>query len=35
MLGMQVIDELIAKELKYYKDLFKDKSFSELIDMLK
>ncbi len=35
LLGMQVIDELIAEELKYYKELFKDKSFSELIDMLK
>ncbi|MBE6672467.1 MAG: methyltransferase domain-containing protein [Ruminococcaceae bacterium] len=35
LLGMQVIDELIAEELKYYKDLFKGKSLSEIIDMLK
>ena len=34
LLGMQVIDELIAEELKYYKDLFKGKSLSEIIDML-
>ncbi|MBE6638762.1 MAG: spermidine synthase [Ruminococcaceae bacterium] len=35
LLGMQVIDELIAEELKYYKDLFKGKSLSEIINMLK
>ncbi len=34
LLGMQVIDELIAEELKYYKELFEGKSLSEIIDML-
>jgi spermidine synthase len=35
LLGMQVIDEVISEELAYYKKLFKGKSISELLDMLK
>ncbi len=35
LLGMRVIDELISKELAYYKELFKGKSIKEMIDMLK
>ena len=34
LLGMKAIDEIIADELAYYKDLFKGKSVSEMIDML-
>jgi hypothetical protein len=35
LLGMRVIDEVISEELAYYKKLFKGKSISELLDMLK
>ncbi|MBO5024054.1 MAG: fused MFS/spermidine synthase [Clostridia bacterium] len=35
LLGMQVIDEIISDELDYYKNLFKGKTFEEIIDMLK
>lgn len=35
LLGMQAIDEMISEELAYYKNMFKGKSISEMIDMLK
>lgn len=35
LLGMSVIDELINKELSYYRSLFKGKSLKEMFDMLK
>ena len=35
LLGMQVIDELIIKELAYYKSIFKDMSLSEMLEFLK
>lgn len=35
VLGMQVIDDLIADEVSYYKGLYKEKGLSGLIDMLK
>ena len=34
LLGMKVIDEIISEELSYYKELFKGKSLSEMIDLL-
>ena len=34
LLGMQVIDEMITKELEYYKNMFKDMSLSEMLDFL-
>ena len=34
LLGMRVIDEIISDELEYYRDLFKGKGLSEIIDML-
>ena len=34
LLGMRVVDELISKELAYYKELFRGKSIKEMIDML-
>ena len=34
LLGMRVIDEIISDELDYYRELFKGKSISEMIDML-
>lgn len=34
LLGMRVIDEIISEELQYYKDMFKDKSLDEILEML-
>lgn len=34
LLGMQVIDEMIAKELAYYKSIFENMSISEMLDFL-
>lgn len=34
LLGMQVIDEMIAGELAYYKDIFRDMTLSEMLDYL-
>lgn len=34
LLGMQVIDEMIAEELSYYKEAFKDMTLSEMLDFL-
>ena len=34
LLGMKVIDEMIAKELSYYKEAFKDMTFSEMLAFL-
>ncbi|MBE6645673.1 MAG: spermidine synthase [Ruminococcaceae bacterium] len=35
LLGMQVIDEMISEELAYYKKMFKEMSFSEILDYLR
>lgn len=34
LLGMQVIDEMIMKELEYYKEMFKDMTLSEMLNFL-
>ncbi len=34
LLGMRVIDEMITKELEYYKEMFKNMSISEMLDFL-
>ena len=34
LLGMKVLDAMIQDELDYYRDLFRGKSFSELIELL-
>ena len=34
LLGMKVIDEMISDELEHYREMFKGKSLSEIIDML-
>ena len=34
LLGMQVIDELITEETKYYKDIFREQGIQGLLDSL-
>ena len=34
LLGMKMIDEMISDELEYYKEQFRGKSLSEIIELL-